>query len=385
MNEKANSLGKNGIDFPILNDSLVCFPLACENQAITTADLNQPFVIGSIDTPVGLIPQVSSFLRKIDRWGTFKARLGIKRRRYDIAPGLYALSKPDENSPVLVTSNYKMSFDALRSVLPRLSAWILVLDTRGVNVWCAAGKGTFGTEELVFRIESSGLKKIVRHRKLILPQLGAPGVAAHMVKKRTGFDVHYGPVRAKDLPAYLDSGWKCTPEMRTIDFSLPDRAALIPIEVLAALKPFLILAPVFFLFGGIGSAGFWVNALQHGLFAVLALLAAIISGAALHPLLLPYLPGRAFSVKGLTIGIATGLIFLYLGDVDLQMLTGKMEALSLLMLISAISAYLAMNFTGCATYTSLSGVKKEMRWALPAQISVGVCGFLIWITSRIIA
>ena len=129
------------------------------------------------------MPQVSSSLVWADRWGTIKARWGINRMHYTIEPGLYALGKPNGQSPVFVTANYKMSFDRLREALPGRDAWILVLDTKGINVWCAAGKGTFGTTELVSRIESSGLKQVVSHRELILPQLSGPGVAAHEVKK----------------------------------------------------------------------------------------------------------------------------------------------------------------------------------------------------------
>jgi CO dehydrogenase/acetyl-CoA synthase gamma subunit (corrinoid Fe-S protein) len=73
----------------------------------------------------------------------------------------------------------------------------LILDTKGINVWCAAGKGTFGTDELVSRISKTGLSKIILHRKLVLPQLGAPGVSAHEVTKQTGFSVVYGPVRRR--------------------------------------------------------------------------------------------------------------------------------------------------------------------------------------------
>ena len=107
---------------------------------------------------------------------------------YTIDPGLYALGRPDEHSPVLVTANYKMSFDRLREALPGMNAWILVLDTKGINVWCASGKGTFGTEELVGRLESNGLSRVVAHRELILPQLSGPGIAAHLVKKLSGPD-----------------------------------------------------------------------------------------------------------------------------------------------------------------------------------------------------
>jgi len=126
--------------------------------------------------------------------------------RYTVDPGLYAVGNPDAQSPVLVTANYKMSFDRLRAELSGIDAWILVLNTDGINVWCAAGKRTFGTEELVRRIESSGLARVVAHRKLIVPQLGGPGVAAHQVKELSGFRVVYGPIRAEDLPAFLESG-----------------------------------------------------------------------------------------------------------------------------------------------------------------------------------
>ena len=121
--------------------------------------MDQPFVIGRITTPIGEVPQVSSDLTPADRWGAVKARWGVGRMQFTVDPGLYALGNPNEESPVLATANYKMSFDALRRALPGLEAWILVLDTRGINVWCAAGKGTFGTEELVGRIQSSGLEQ----------------------------------------------------------------------------------------------------------------------------------------------------------------------------------------------------------------------------------
>ena len=127
----------------------------------------QHFVEDYIQTPIGLVPQVSSSLKQSDRLGSFKARWGIGRMHYIVEPGLYALGQPDERSPVLVSANYKMSFDRLREALPGRSMWILVLDTKGINVWCAAGKGTFGTMELVSRIESSGLTQVVDRKSVV--------------------------------------------------------------------------------------------------------------------------------------------------------------------------------------------------------------------------
>ena len=371
----------DNFQFPIIQEKTNCH---CSNTATesenTIPDLNQSFVSGFVDTPAGRLPQVSSTLVRQDRWGSIKARWGVGRMEYKIDPGLYALGAPDEKSLVFVSANYKMSFDRLRQALAGRSGWILVLDTKGINVWCAAGKGTFGTKEIINRIESCSLKKIVSHRKLILPQLGAPGVAAHKVKKLSGFNVQYGPIRAEDLPAYIDAGFKAAAEMRIKTFPLKERAVLIPIELVEAMKAFLIIAAAFFIISGIGGPwSFWANAGDFGLFAVIALLCAVIGGAVLNSLLLPYLPGRAFSIKGFSIGIIIALILLYLRDINLSIWPGKIEALAWLFIIPALSGYLAMNFTGCSTYTSLSGVKKEMRWALPLEIACGVVGVLMWI------
>jgi acetyl-CoA decarbonylase/synthase complex subunit gamma len=304
---------------------------------------------------------------------------------YTIDPGLYALGEPDEKSPVLVTANYKMSFDKLREALPDRNAWILVLDTKGINVWCAAGKGTFGTIELVGRIESSGLARIVSHRELILPQLSGPGVAAHDVKRLSGFKVIYGPIRSKDLPTFLDSGFKATQEMRLKTFTTLERIVLIPIELVSAMKAGLIIIPILFLlsyFGRVGEG--WTNALTHGLFSVWAILIAILAGGVLTPLLLPWLPGRAFSFKGLIPGFFATAILLVFRWGDWMTWAGRLEIISWFFLIPALSAYLAMNFTGASTYTSLSGVKKEMRWALPFQIGAGIIGVILWFGSQFI-
>jgi hypothetical protein len=370
-------------EFKIIHESTACGcgssgPASPPGKSVL--DLNQYFISGIVDTSAGRVPRVLSKLEFADRWGSVKARWGNGRMDYKVDPGLYAQGTPDDKSPVFVSANYKMSFDVLRANLAGRSGWILVLDTMGINVWCAAGKGTFGTDELVRRIESSGLKNIVSHRKLIVPQLGAPGVSAHRVKQASGFTVLYGPVRAQDLSDYLDSGLKATAQMRTKDFPLIERAVLIPIELVEAMKTFLIAAAAFFILSGfIGPAGFRANAQSLGLFAVAALFCAFIGGSVLNPLLLPYLPGRAFSVKGFSTGIVMAVILLYLRGIDLSAWPGRAEAAAWLLIICAVSGYLAMNFTGCSTYTSLSGVKKEMRWALPLEIALASVGAVLWI------
>jgi acetyl-CoA decarbonylase/synthase complex subunit gamma len=349
---------------------------------VSLSPLEQPFVVGSFQTVVGPIPQVSSRLVWADRVGTYKARWDINRLHYAIEPGLYALGHPGDQSPVLVTANYKMSFDKLRETLPGQSAWILVLDTKGINVWCAAGKGTFGTVELVSRIKSSGLGRVVSHRQLILPQLSGPGVAAHEVKRLSGFKVIYGPIRAADLPRFLDEGLEATPEMRVKTFATRERISLIPVELVQALRAGLIVMAAFFALALLGRTG---DAVSRGVFAVVAILAAIAAGAVLTPLLLPWLPGRAFSVKGLIPGfLAAAFLLVFRGSLWGQG-KGPLETAAWLLLIPAVSAYLAMNFTGATTFTSLSGVKKEMRWALPFEMGAGLMGAALWLVSTFLA
>lgn len=348
--------------------------------------MKQPFIIGSIRTPMGDVPKISSTLVWADRWGSIKARWGVGRMHYTVDPGLYALGAPGDRSPVLVTANYKMSFDRLREALPERNAWILVLDTNGINVWCAAGKGTFGTDELVRRIEFSQLNRVVSHTELILPQLAGPGVAAHKVKKRSGFKAIYGPIRAADLPAFLDAGLEATPGMRRKTFPVRERAVLIPIELVSVLKWSLVILPAFFLLGGLGApSGFWHGAMNDGLFAVLNLLGALVAGAVLTPILLPWIPGRAFSQKGLIMGLITTLFITIFGAFYLNIRHDYMNILAWFFLAPALSAYLAMNFTGASTYTSLSGVKKEMRWAVPLEIVAGLAGLTLWVGSRFVS
>ena len=305
---------------------------------------------------------------------------------YKVDPGLYALGCPDEKSPVLVSANYKLSFDTLRSALKGRDLWILVLDTNGVNVWCAAAKGTFSTKELVRRLEFCRLEELVSHRSLILPQLAAPGVAAHEVKKLSGFRVTYGPIRSEDLPAFIDAGFKATPEMRLKTFAIWERLVLVPVELVTALKMAVIIGPIFALIGGLGgSSGYWAGLMNHGLFAAAALLGGVSAGTVLAPILLPWLPGRAFALKGTILGLLVALALIFVWNANSMQSFITLENVAWFLIVSALSAYFTMNFTGASTYTSLSGVKKEMRWAVPMQIAAATLGLVLWSWSLFIA
>ncbi len=317
--------------------------------------------------------QVSSQLGFSGRLGACKARWGISRMNFMVPPGLYALGNPTTADPVVVTANYKMSYDIVRQALAGRNCWLLVLETYGINVWCAAGKGTFGTGELVRRIASSGLAKVVNHRRVILPILGAAGVSAHEVARRSGFSVSYATIRAADLPEYLDNGLVTTPAMRELTFSFYERLVLIPVELVLALKSTALAGGgLFLLFAVTGGAG-------AGLTALLAWLGACLAGIVAGPLLLPWLPGRSFAVKGAEVGLAWGVLIYLLADGQNW---GVWQAVAVFLALPAVSAFYTLNFTGCSPYTSRSGVKKEMRIAIPAMGGALVLGLLSMIIGR---
>ena len=341
--------------------------------------MQREYIIGWIDSVAGRIPRVSSTFSTKDKWGAVKVRLNINRMNYRVDPGIYALGNPGPDSPVFLSANYKLSFDLLRSRLKELDAWILVLDTKGINVWCAAGKGTFGTKELVGRIELSKLKKIVTHRELIAPQLGATGVCANRVKELTGFRVIFGPVRAPDIPAFLKAGMQATREMRRIRFTFFDRIVLVPVEAVNSSRYYIYALLFFILLSGLDSSGYSLNgALDKGMYSAANLSIAYLAGVAIGPAFLPWLPGRSFSLKGVFAGLIFFIILFIYGYTGESLI----ETLAWLLLIPAISSFLLLSFTGSSTYASPSGVKKEMKIALPLQLTAASCGLLLWVGGR---
>jgi hypothetical protein len=301
--------------------------------------------------PNSSIPTIfptSSQLTAADRWDHFLTRLGYKRGEHRITPGLYAIGSPTPESPVFVSANYTLSFDALRSALAGVDGYILVLNTRGINVWCAAGKGTFGTGEIVRRVDATQLKEVVSHRKLILPQLGAPG-----------------PVRAADLPEYLKTH-QATEEMRLVHFPLRDRVVLIPVDITQTILPALLAAVVLYFIGGI----------LYSLAAITILLAGVV----LFPVLLPWLPTPNFSTKGFILGGLAALPFalssLFLHQ-DWGWYRQVGQALGFLLAMPAAIAFISLNFTGSTPFTSRSGVRKEIFTYIRAMAWMASIGTIL--------
>ena len=326
-------------------------------------------------------PAVESRWVPKDYLGALRVRLSIGRSRYRVKPGLYRLGRPGKESEVFVTANYKLSFDVLRRSLEGMDAWILVLETHGINVWCAAGKGTFGTAELIRQVKGSGLSLHVSHKRLILPQLGAPGISAHKIKEATGFTVKFGPVRAADIQPYIAAGYKKNESARSVRFTLKDRFIVAPVEVVNSLKYLLGVLVFLVVLSGIYREGFSLELMRkEGIKAAMYLVAAYISGAFLAPLLLPLLPFRYFGGKGLVAGWAVFALVVLLNQAEMS----RLALLGWFLLSGAISSFLTMNFTGSSTYTSLSGVRKEMRIFIPIQMALALVGLSFVMVSKFV-
>ena len=279
---------------------------------------------------------------------------------------------------MLVTANYKLSFDSLRFSVSGIDAWLLVADTRGINVWCAAGKGTFSAGEVSDLVRRSRLAEVVSHRRLVLPQLAAPGVTAREVTRDCGFSVRFGPVRATDLPAWLERDGQGDEAMREVTFTLAERAVLIPVELYLLARPLLGLVVLALCLSGLGPGVFSpAAAVQRGVLLLGATGLGILAGAVLVPLLLPWLPARQFWLKGVYTGLAVAALARPLVAAGLS----GVEQVGLALWAVAVSSYLAMNFTGSTPFTSLSGVEREMRRGLPVQLLAVGAAAVLWVVA----
>jgi len=183
---------------------------------------------------------------------------------------------------------------------------------------------------------------------------------------------------ASPLPAFLDAGMKATDQMRRVKFSLWDRTVLIPMEIVMCGKYAIFVAICFFLLSGLNRKGYSISpAVSDGLPSSILLLGSFLTATILGPILLPWLPGRAFSVKGVWIGLVAtlGLWFYNFESFD---------TLAWLLIIPAVNSFIVMNFTGASTYTSLSGVRREMRVAVPLQVFCAVAGVGLWLAGRFV-
>ena len=245
-------------------------------------------------------------------WGTFFRLFPCPTK-----VGLFPIGNPGPKSPVLATCNFYITVRRLMKALHGRDAWLLVADSRGVNVWCAAGGDEFNTRSVVSAIKTSGVEGRVDHRRVILPPLGAPGIKAKDVEKQTGWTVRWGPVRAGDIPRFLDEGERRTEGMKRVTYGWKERldtalGSLFPFFLLGALG-FLLIAPrLFWVYLAAGSVAFF-----------------------LFFLTCPWLPGKRGLTKVLFLEAVFGILWAASALLDIQghSLLGSGCAITMVMLL----------------------------------------------------
>ncbi|HET6452506.1 MAG TPA: hypothetical protein VFI08_14405 [Spirochaetia bacterium] len=235
-----------------------------------------------------------------ERWNAVASRLGRRGERSRVPPGLYALGSPGEESPVIVTASYRLTFDLLRRDLAGIDGWILVLDTRGLDVGSAVAAGRFATDELCKRVLSARLSDVVLHRRLLLPMRSASAVDRQDVERATGFQVLHGPDRSTDVKRFLAG--EPVPDR---PFTVRDALVLTPAELGRALAWFPGFAFAALLFAGLGPDGVQLDRAFAGSWPLLVLGLALAAGASvLAPLLSAALPFVPLWTAGLAAGLA---------------------------------------------------------------------------------
>jgi len=162
---------------------------------------------------------------------------------YPSKTGLIKIGNPDRNSLVFLTCNYQLTLERVKRALRGIDCYLLVANSRGVNVWCAATGGLLTSHDVVSVLKTSGIEELVDHRKVVLPQLAATGVEEKTLWRKTGWKVLWGPVYAKDIPAFMKNKLIKTTEMRMVGFPWTERIEMavawaFPISVVSALIAF---------------------------------------------------------------------------------------------------------------------------------------------------
>jgi ubiquinone/menaquinone biosynthesis C-methylase UbiE len=272
-----------------------------------------------------------------------------------VRPGLYAVGQPDRDSPVLVTGNFDLTVRRLLHAIDgRVDAWLLVADSAGINVWCGAGGGYFTADKVMAAVASSHLEEVVDHHALILPQLCANGVDGWRIRREAGWGVHWGPVRARDIPAYLAGGREKTDAMRWVRFPLHDRLEMTTVTL--GFYGLLILLPVFLFW----RSHFWPIA------------ASLVALSYFYAIVHPWLPGR----DGLAKSVPLALIAL----AGLLVYAAVWNPLPIPRLFNW-----GVGLTGLSVFTGaeLQGMSPLMRgeqanWGWEAIIAVGL-GLIYWL------
>ena len=248
-------------------------------------------------------------------------------------PRLIAIGNPDSKSPVLVTTNSSLTVRRLQRALRNQNCFLLVAPAEGINVWCGSVGGHFTIESIISIIKTSGIERLVEHRRLILPQLCAPAISSRDLIKRVGWSAQFGPIRAQDIPEYFRNGKRVTPAMTEIRYSTKDR-----LEMAVAMSGSIIVRYSIF------PILFW------RLWGLACFSASVISSSVLIHVFNERIPGSADTRKSLS---TCALSFPLLAS-----MTWSVNALSLTHLLSSAAIILGASYLVGNAYSGYAPFKQ---------------------------
>lgn len=323
--------------------------------------LYESFLAQAADLQPGLPPAVIGVLRHritlrtllLDLWQLF---FRIIPPYPKVRSGLYAVGHPSADSPVLVTGNFDLTVRRLiHAIDGKVDVWLLVADSAGINVWCAAGGGYFTAEKVIAAMKSSHLDEVVNHHALILPQLCANGVDGWRIRKETGWGVQWGPPRAVDVPAYLTGKGKKTDEMRWVKFPLTDRLEMVTVAM--GFYGLLILLPVLIMWRRM----FWPIAL------------GMIGLSYFYAMVHPWLPGRDGLCKSIPLTIiALAGLFAYNA---LQQRLPPLDFFHWMVGLTALSVFTAAELQGMSPL--MRGEQANWGWEAVIGLTLAAIYWLV--------
>lgn len=264
-------------------------------------------------------------------------------RLFVIKPGLYHIGERDDKAPLFVTGNYYLTVFLLARRIRNKKVRLLIVDTKGINVWCAAGKGQFSAQEIIKKAGQCGLLATEPRLRVVLPKLCLSGVNLTELRQN-GIVPIIGPVYAKDVPAFLEEGRLRQRFDEIVDFGLRSR-------VFTALP-----TAVQFFFYFLGVYVVSLGYLSHSLIWIATGLAF------LYPVLFPWLPGRLFSVKGLSLALFISILNFIFHD------GGLAELALVTVFIFATSVFIGLSYTGNSAVSNYTSVRKETARFLPVVV-----------------
>jgi acetyl-CoA decarbonylase/synthase complex subunit gamma len=126
------------------------------------------------------------------------------QRPMTVTEGIFEIGTPDENSPVLVTTNFALTYFIVSGEIEasKVSAYLLVKDSEGLSVLTAWAAGKFGGDDVGIFVKKSGIMDKVKHTELIIPGYAA-AIAGDVEEELPGWTITVGPREAAHLPGFL--------------------------------------------------------------------------------------------------------------------------------------------------------------------------------------